>query len=146
MRSFMVFTRKISLVSDGDFYTHNITDEVLELVTESNIQEGIMVVSYQHTTGAVIIAEHEAGMLVDLENSLSKFSLKNYNYKHHLRGYDKNGLAHIQSALLGVSISIPITEGRLDLGDYQEILVIDFDEKTKKRQLVVKVIGDYGSN
>ena len=137
----MVFTRRVSLVSEGRFYTQNVTDKVRDVIKESAIQEGIVLVFYRHTTGAIIVAEHEAGMLVDLENVLESITPMSNDYKHHLRGYDTNAATHLRTALLNISVTVPVTEGDLDLGSYQEILVIDLDERIKERTLVIKVLG-----
>ena len=66
----MVFTRRVTLVSEGSFYTQNVTEEVREVIKESAILEGMALVFFMHTTGAIMVTEHEAGILVDLENLL----------------------------------------------------------------------------
>lgn len=137
-----VFTRQITLVSEGPFYTQNITEQARAVVRDSGIQEGMALVFYRHTTGAITIGEHEAGMLVDLEALLESVTPVAGDYKHHLRGYDTNGAAHLRTALLNVSITVPVTAGDLDLGSYQEILLIDLDVGLKQRSLTVKVLGE----
>lgn len=136
-----VFTRRLTLVSEGAFHTQNVTEKVRDVVKVSAVQEGIALVFSTHTTGTTIVAEHEAGMLVDLENILENIAPTSHDYKHHLRGFDTNGAAHLRSALMNISVTVPVTEGDLDLGSFQEILVIDFDEGIKQRTLVVKVLG-----
>ncbi|MEE9575243.1 MAG: secondary thiamine-phosphate synthase enzyme YjbQ [Gammaproteobacteria bacterium] len=138
----MVFTRRVTLVSEGSFYTQNVTEKVREVIKESAILEGMALVFFMHTTGAIMVTEHEAGILVDLENLLESIIPVQDDYKHHLRGADTNAAAHLRSALMNNSITVPVTEGDLDLGAYQEILVIDLDERTKKRTLVIKVLGN----
>jgi len=138
----MVFSKKVSLVSEGSFFSANVTEKVRQLVKESAIQEGIAVIFYQHTTGAVLVVEHEAGMLLDLERILENLVPESFDYKHHLRGYDTNGASHLRAALMNTSITVPVTNGDIDLGSYQEILVIDFDQPQKMRTLLVKVLGE----
>lgn len=137
----MIHTQEISLFSEGDFHAVNITDRVREVVASSGIEEGKALVFYRHTTGAVMIVEHEAGNLVDLEDALEALVPATADYKHHLRGYDNNGAAHVRTALLNVSVTIPIQGGDLLLGTYQEILVIDMDPGHKTRNIIIQVSG-----
>lgn len=138
----MIHTKEISLLSEGDFHAINITDQVREVVASSGLSEGMALVYYRHTTGAVMIVEHEAGILVDLEDVLEAIVPVAADYKHHLRGYDNNGAAHIRTALLNVSVTIPIQDSKLLMGAFQEIIVIDMDPGHKMRNVVVQVIGE----
>ena len=138
----MVYSEKITLMSEGKFHAFNITDQVKQIVTSSGIKEGQALVFYQHTSGSVIIVEHEAGMLVDLEELLDRVTPVDFDYKHHLRGYDQNGAAHLRTGLLGVSVTIPIIKGELCLGMYQEVLVIDFDRVENERSVIIQVNGE----
>lgn len=138
----MIHTKELSLISEGSFFSLNITDQVRSVVKEADIQEGAVLVFYRHTTGAVLLVEHEVGMLVDLEDVLERIAPIAYDYQHHLRGYDANGAAHVRTALLSVSATIPVLSGDLLLGEYQEIIVIDFDPGEKTRTVVVQVTGE----
>lgn len=135
------FTRELSLPSQGDFDVINITDRVRGVLQESEILEGSTLVFYKHTTGAILMVEHEAGMLVDLEDLLERIAPQGLEYKHHLRGYDSNGAAHIRTALLPISITVPVVDGNLALGTYQEILMLDMDPGEKTRNVLVQVSG-----
>lgn len=137
-----IHTQNINLISEGGFFSLNITDQVRSILKDTAVQEGTVLVFYRHTTGAVLLVEHEAGMLVDLEDVLEKITPSAHDYKHHLRGYDSNGAAHLRTALLNVSVTIPVVSGDLLLGEYQEIIVIDFDPGEKKRTTVVQVMGE----
>lgn len=137
-----ILTKKLTLLSEGDFYTTNITEQVRAVVRASGVQEGVVSVFYQHTTGAILIIEHEAGILVDLEDVLERMIPIFHDYKHHLRGYDENGAAHARAALLNRSVSVPLLDGDLLLGTYQEILAIDMDPKVKTRTVIVQVMGE----
>lgn len=138
----MIHTESLSLVSEGGFFSLNITNQVRSILQDAAIQEGTVLVFYRHTTGAVLLVEHEAGMLVDLEDVLEKITPAAYDYKHHLRGFDANGAAHIRTALLSVSATVPVVSGDLLLGEYQEIIVIDFDPGEKTRTVIVQVTGE----
>jgi secondary thiamine-phosphate synthase enzyme len=138
----MVLTEKLEILSEGDFYAANITEQVRAVVKRSGVSEGSALVYYLHTTGAVMVVEHEAGILVDLEDALEKVALASADYKHHRRGYDINGAAHVRTALLSVSVTLPVVGGDLLLGEYQEILVIDMDPGPKVRTVVVQAMGE----
>lgn len=137
----MIHTEKLTFLSEGGFYALNITDEVRTVVKASGAKEGSVLVYYRHTTGALIVVEHEAGILVDLEDVLEGIVPIAYDYKHHLRGYDTNGAAHVRTALLNVSLTVPITDGELLLGSYQEIIMIDMEPEGRPRTVVVQVSG-----
>jgi secondary thiamine-phosphate synthase enzyme len=138
----MILTKRLPVLSEGGFFAVNITERVREVVRESTIAQGSALVYYCHTTGTVLLIEHEAGILVDLVDMLQGIIPYVADYKHHLRGYDTNGAAHIRAALLGVSVTIPIVDGDLLMGTYQEVLMIDMDPGRKERTVVVQVMGE----
>ena len=138
----MVYTEKLTFISDGDFYALNITDQVRDVLAVSGITEGSVLVYYEHTTGAILIVEHEVGILVDLQDVLESLVPLAYEYKHHLRGYDSNGAAHVRTAMLNVSVTIPVIEAGLMIGSYQEILMIDMDPQGRPRNVIVKVMEE----
>ncbi len=84
----MVLTEQLEILSEGDFYAVNITEPVRAVVKRSGVSEGSAPVFYLHTTGAVMVVEHEAGILADLEDALEKVALTSAEYAHHRRGYD----------------------------------------------------------
>jgi secondary thiamine-phosphate synthase enzyme len=137
-----VHTEQLELISEGSFFALNITQRIRTIVTQSGIRAGNVLVFYQHTTGAVIVVEHEAGILVDLEDVLERITPVASDYRHHMTGYDRNGAAHVRTALMGVSVTLPVLDGDLLLGQYQDVLVIDMDPNLKTRRVVVQVMGD----
>jgi secondary thiamine-phosphate synthase enzyme len=136
-----VHTDEIVLFSEGQFSAFNVTDRVQEVVRESGVQEGMALVYYQHTTGAVLVIEHESGILADLEDVLERVVPEAFDYLHHRRGADTNGCAHLRAALLSVSATLPVWGGEIATGTYQEIIVVDMDEKSRPRRLTVQVMG-----
>ena len=137
-------TETLELPSQGDFHAMNITERVRAIVTRSGIREGHALVYYQHTSGTVLIVEHEAGILVDLQDVLDAIIPPDRDFTHHRRGYDFNGASHLRTALLGVSVTIPVVDGDLLMGTYQEIIVIDFDKPDgiRTRRVTVQVSGE----
>jgi secondary thiamine-phosphate synthase enzyme len=136
-----ILTRELSILSRGDCDAINITDRVRGVVQDSSVREGSALVFYKHTTGAILMVEHEAGMLVDLDDMLERIAPKDGEYKHHLRGFDANGAAHIRTALLSVSLTVPIVGAELAIGTYQEIIMLDMDPGEKMRTVLVQVSG-----
>ena len=138
----MVYTKVLTFDSDGDFFPLNITEQVREVLKASRITEGAVLVYYRHTTGAILVVEHEVGILVDLQDVLDGLVPVAHAYKHHLRGYDSNGAAHVRTAMLNVSVTVPVVEADLLIGGYQEIIMLDMDRGPHPRQVVVQVMGE----
>jgi secondary thiamine-phosphate synthase enzyme len=140
----MIVTETIELESEGNFYTFNVTEQVRDVVSRSGVRHGSVLVFYRHTTGAVLAIEHEVGLLADLEDVFEQLAPIEGAWKHHRRGYDANGGAHVRTAFLNPSMTVPVIDGELLLGTYQEILVADFDpvDGTRTRKLVVQVSGE----
>lgn len=118
----------------------NITDQVEEIVEESGIAEGMVLVSTMHITAGVYVNDAESGIIQDIDEWLERLAPFNPNYKHHRTGED-NGDAHLKSLLIHHEVIVPVTDGRLDLGPWQQIYYAEFDGLRRKR-LVVKVMGE----
>lgn len=118
----------------------NITDEVEEIVRQSGVQEGMVLVSAMHITAGVYVNDAESGLIADIDNWLEKLAPFNLNYKHHLTG-ETNGDSHLKSLLIGHEVIVPITKGKLDFGTWQQIYYAEFDGQRKKR-VIVKVMGE----
>ena len=138
----MVHTEQLTLESLGGFSVDNITERVRSVVRASRVREGMALVFYQHTTGAVILDEHEAGVIADIEEALEKISPVGGDYRHHLRAVDFNAHAHVRTALLGAQVVIPVSDGDLLLGRYQEVMAIDMQTDRSPRHIVVTVMGE----
>lgn len=118
----------------------NITREVEERVGRSGIQEGMVLVSAMHITAAVYINDAEDGLIEDIDEWLDGLAPYGKDYRHHRTGED-NGDAHLKNLLIGHEVIVPITDGRLDLGPWQQIYYAEFDGRRRKR-LIVKVMGE----
>jgi secondary thiamine-phosphate synthase enzyme len=138
----MVSTHDLTLETSGGFAIENLTDRLHELVDQSGVSEGSALIFYRHTTGGIMLMEYEAGIMADLEAILESIAPEGYEYLHHLRGVDFNGHAHIRSALLGVSITLPISQGELLLGRYQQVIVIDMQTERAPRSVVIQISGE----
>jgi secondary thiamine-phosphate synthase enzyme len=118
----------------------NITDEVAGAVAESAIKEGLALVSAMHITAAVYVNDAEEGLIEDIDEWLEQLAPARPDYRHHLTGED-NGDAHLKNLLIHHQVLLPITNGRLDLGTWQQVYYAEFDGQRRKR-LIVKIIGE----
>lgn len=118
----------------------NITDKVEEILLKSEIKEGMILVSAMHITAAVYVNDAESGLIQDIDEWLEKLAPFNPNYKHHRTG-EINGDAHLKSLLIHHEIIVPVTNGRLDFGPWQQIYYAEFDGQRRKR-VIVKVMGE----
>ena len=138
----MISSKQVELLSDGHFNVMNITDIVGGFVEESGMQNGQVFIFFQHTTGSVIIGEHESGIVADLQDMFEKIAPEDYSYLHHIRGVDFNGHAHMRAALMQTEVSVPVVGGKMALGTYQDILVIDDQVDAEPRYVILQVMGE----
>jgi secondary thiamine-phosphate synthase enzyme len=117
-----------------------ITDKVEEALGKSKIKEGLALVSAMHITASVFVNDDESGLFQDIEEWLQKLAPEGPAYRHHRTG-ETNGDAHLKSLLMHQQVIIPVTEGRLDFGPWQQIFYGEFDGQRRKR-VVVKIIGE----
>ncbi|MEW6273604.1 MAG: secondary thiamine-phosphate synthase enzyme YjbQ [Bacillota bacterium] len=118
----------------------NITKEVEEAVGESGVREGMALVSAMHITAGVYVNDAEPGIIQDIDEMLEKVAPFGKPYRHHQTGED-NGDAHLKSILVHHQVIVPVTNGKLDLGPWQQIYYAEFDGRRRKRVLI-KVLGD----
>lgn len=118
----------------------NITDRLHQILAASRLREGMMLVSAMHITAAVYVNDDESGLIADIGEWLEQLAPEGPDYRHHRTGED-NGHAHLKNLLLGHQVILPITEGRLDLGPWQQVFYAEFDGQRDKR-LVVKAMGE----
>jgi len=117
-----------------------ITDEVEQAVEESGVKEGLCLVSAMHLTAGVIVQDNEPGLWEDMWEWLERLAPFKPDYKHHRTGED-NADAHLKNLLVHLQVVLPITDGRLDLGPWQEIFYMEFDGQRPKR-VIIKIIGE----
>ena len=117
----------------------DITREASDFASE--FTEGLLNVFVQGSTLSVTTIEYEEGVVEDLKNAISRIAPEDIEYIHNLKWGDGNGFSHVRSAILGPSISIPINEGLLRLGTWQQIVVIDFDNRPRSRKAFLSIVG-----
>ena len=118
----------------------NITSDVEGILEESGIKEGMILVSAMHITAGVYVNDAESGLIHDIDEWLEKIAPYNRNYLHHRTG-ETNGDAHLKSLVIGHEIIVPVTNGQLDFGPWQQIYYAEFDGQRRKR-VIVKVMGE----
>jgi len=118
----------------------NITPELVRLLSESKVQEGLLVVSAMHITAGVYINDDEPGLIEDIQEWLQKLAPQGPDYRHHQTGED-NGHAHLRNLIIHHQVIVPVTKGLLDLGPWQQVFYAEFDGRRKKR-VVVKILGE----
>ena len=118
----------------------NITDKVAQVVAQSGIRDGMVLVSAMHITAAVYVNDAESGLIADIDEWLERLAPYRDDYRHHRTG-ETNGDAHLKNLLIHHEVIVPITDGALDLGPWQQIYYAEFDGQRRKR-LVIKAMGD----
>jgi secondary thiamine-phosphate synthase enzyme len=118
----------------------NITEEVDAVVRRSKVSEGMVLVSAMHITAGVYVNDAEDGLIKDIDDWLEKLAPFNANYRHHRTG-ETNGDSHLKSLLIHHEVLVPITEGKLDFGPWQQIYYAEFDGQRRKR-VIIKVMGE----
>jgi secondary thiamine-phosphate synthase enzyme len=136
-----VKTLKINVSTKGHGDILDITPDVLKVVMESDIMDGVVVMFCPSSTSGLTTIEFESGCIHDLQRLFNEIIDPNRHYEHNSRWGDGNGHSHVRAALLGPSLSIPIVEGRLTLGTWQQIIFVDFDNRARQREIVAQVLG-----
>ena len=137
-----VSTQKIHLETKGHTDIVDITGKVADALAESELHNGILIVFVPGSTGGVTTIEYEPGLLQDIPEALEKLAPTGIRYHHDDTWGDGNGYAHVRAALMGASFTVPFTDGRMILGTWQQIVLIDFDNRSRNRELIVQVIGE----
>lgn len=120
----------------------DITAEVERIVRESRVATGIVNVSGVGSTLGITTLEFEPGCVADLQRALEQIAPANSDYAHNARWGDDNGYSHLRSALVGTAKSFPVSKGQIAIGTWQQIVLCDFDDRPRNRQVVVTVIGE----
>lgn len=123
----------------------DITDKVRECVEKAGLIDGVAVVFVPGSTGAVTTIEYESGVLNDLVAAIERLAPDDITYDHDRRWGDGNGYSHVRAALLGPSLNVPVISGSPVLGTWQQIVLLDFDNRPRSRRVVVQVSGEEGA-
>jgi secondary thiamine-phosphate synthase enzyme len=135
-------TEYIVLSTKGSIDIIDITDELKKLLNRAKISDGILTVFVPGATGAVATIENEEGLIKDTKQMFLELVKENKNYYHDLSHAVGNATSHLRATLIGPSLTIPITDGELTLGVWQQVVFIEFDTRPRDRKLVVKIVGE----
>ena len=139
----MVKTHEIKIKTKGNCEVVNITEQVDEAVMRSDIRDGAVTVFNIGSTAGITTTEYEPGLAnYDIKAAFEKLAPENARYEHEKTWHDDNGHAHVRASLLGPSLSVPIVAGRLTLGTWQQIILVDFDTRPRTRTIICQIIGE----
>jgi len=141
MPTLPTFSRAWSFSLPAEFGHRDVTGDLEGLVRDSCIHTGAVVVQLVGSTGAITTIEYEPGALEDLRRALDLIAPANEDYAHNARWGDGNGFSHVRSALLKTSLAIPVVDGRPALGTWQQVVVLNLDNRSRKREVVAVVVG-----
>ena len=139
--SLRVITERVAVSTQGDSEIHDLTPDVTALLEKHRFQEGNVLVFVAGSTGGITTLEYEPGLLKDLPLALEKFAPKGGRYHHEETWHDGNGHSHVRSAVVGCDLIVPFHDGRLILGTWQQIVLVDFDNRPRQREIVVQFTG-----
>jgi secondary thiamine-phosphate synthase enzyme len=147
----IIVTRKVNVdtnakASEGYVAVYNITPKIQEHARESYVVNGILTVFLPGTTASVGTIEYEPGLVNDFKKMWSRVIPREIAYDHKFLWEENNAYSHVRATLLGASLVVPIVNGRLTLGQYQQIVLVEFDNRARSRQVILHFMGEKGSS
>lgn len=137
-----VITSSLEFRSKGENDMIDLTEKIQEVVKKQNPSNGVVVVFVVGSTAAITIMESEPGLLKDFPGMLERIAPKRLPYEHQKTWHDDNGHSHVKSSLVGVSLTVPLVDGMLALGTWQQIVFLELDTRPRSRKVLVQVIGE----
>jgi len=138
----VVSNGSISIKTSAKDEIFDITSKVAEIVYRSKVKDGLACVFVVGSTAAVTTVEHEPGLISDMRDAMERLYPRDIDYEHHKRWGDGNGHSHIRASFVGPSLTVPVVDGQLQLGTWQQIVFMEFDNKPRTRELTVQVLGE----
>jgi secondary thiamine-phosphate synthase enzyme len=137
-----VSTKIINIVSNGENEMIDITLQTAEAINSSKLQDGVVVIFVSGSTAAVTTIEYEPGLQKDFPKMLARLAPSDIEYEHDNRWHDGNGHSHVRASLIGPSLTVPFKNGKLMLGIWQQIVVVEMDNRGRERNIVLQMIGE----
>ena len=137
-----VESKRFAVATKGDTEIIDISNRVATALRESKLQEGTLTVFVPGSTASLSTLEYEPGLVSDVQHAFDRLAPRNFAYAHDARWGDGNGHAHVRATLVGPSLSIPFSKGEMLLGTWQQIVLIDFDNRPRNRELIVQLVGE----
>jgi secondary thiamine-phosphate synthase enzyme len=138
----MVVSQQLTIQTQGDGDTLDLTPAVERAVRDSGLREGAVILFVIGSTAGLTTIEYEEGAVADLGRAFEQIAPRQAEYEHHLRWHDDNGHSHVRAALLGPSLAVPFTGGKLAIGTWQQIVLVDFDTRPRQRQVFCQIMGE----
>lgn len=138
----MVISETLQLRTQGQGDVRDLTHEVARIVSSSRLRDGLVTIFVSGSTAGVTTIECEPGAVSDLDRAFERIAPRAGDYAHHLRWGDANGSSHVRAAMLGPSVTIPIVGGRLALGTWQQVVLVEFDVEARERKVLVQALGE----
>lgn len=135
-------TSKYTFKTSGDGTIVNLTEEIELLVEKNDIGRGLVNVFVPGSTGAVTTIEYEPGLAKDMPEMFERLIPSNRSYHHDMTWGDANGFSHLRASLIGPSLTIPVAEGRLQLGTWQQVVFLEFDNRPRQRTVIITIMSD----
>jgi secondary thiamine-phosphate synthase enzyme len=132
----------IFLSTRGNSEIIDITQKVIDCITSSNISNGLVTIFCPSSTSGITTLEYEPGVVHDLQQIIAEIVPQDRYYEHDEAWHDGNGHSHVRAALLKPSMTVPLVDGRMTLGTWQQLVFIDFDVRPRKREIIVHVLGE----
>ena len=137
-----VISETVEIDTNSGIDIVDITALVAEHLAQNGIVRGAVLLFVPGSTGALTTIEYESGVIQDLADAIERLVPRDIPYAHDQRWGDGNGFSHVRAALLGPSLNIPVLQGRLGLGTWQQIVLINFDNRARRRRLIIQVMGE----
>ena len=137
-----VHHQQLEISTRGDGEMHDLTEKVSALVAAAEIADGMALVFVPGSTAGVTTIEYEPGLLEDFPAAMDRIAPRDIAYAHDRRWHDGNGHSHVRASLLGPSLAVPIVAGALALGAWQQIVLVDFDNRQRRRRVMVTIMGE----
>lgn len=137
-----VQSSSFSVRTEGFNDVHDITPQARKFLGSSGISNGLFTVIVPGSTAGITTIEYESGAVNDLKKAIDRLAPQTIHYDHDARWEDGNGFAHVRAALVGPSLSVPVVDGELQLGTWQQIVLVDFDNRPRTREVITQIVGE----
>jgi len=138
----MIFTDKITFSTKGFCDIIDITESVDKIIKKTKIKNGLVNIFIKGSTAAITTMEYESNLVKDMKELAERLIPQNKFYHHDQTWGDNNGFSHLRASLFSASLTIPLSNGQLELGTWQQIILLDFDNRPRERQIVLKILGE----
>ena len=135
-----IYSNELFVQTTGRTDVIDLTPEVSTEISNSSVEDGVVTLFIPGSTAALTTIEFESGVINDLKKAIERITPEDIYYEHNERWGDGNGYSHVRAALIGPSLQVPITSGRMTLGTWQQIVLLDFDNQPRNRRIIVQIL------